>query len=406
MPVLKNISSLAQCLSQGPQSEIHLLSDAALVWEAEQILWVGQQRELPDEYSSLPVVDAEQCLVLPGLVECHTHLAFGGWRESEFKLRCSGATYQEIAASGGGILSSVKTTRAASEQELIEHCLENLKQMAALGITCVEAKSGYALNKEDELKVLRVYRELNNLQPLEIVPTYLGAHVMAPEFRDNRQGYIDLITKEILPQVAEQNLAEFCDIFVEEGAYSNDEAREVLTAAKDLGLDLKLHVDQLTDGGGAELAAELSAVSADHLEYVSDRGIEAMAEANVTAVSLPLATLYLRQKPLDARRLINAGVKVAVSTDFNPGSAPSYHLPMAMTLACTMNYLTPNEAIKAATIYAAAAINRASELGSLEVGKRADFILLDSPNFDHWLYHLKANAVKSTYVRGGLVTRK
>lgn len=364
MPVLTNIRSLARCEESGAASEIHQIADAALVWQGEQIVWLGVCADLPEIYAGEPKVDANKALVAPGLIDCHTHLAFGGWREDEFEQRCLGASYQEIAAKGGGILSSVKTTRTATEEELIQRCAGFLKDIARLGVTTIEAKSGYGLNVEDELKVLRVYKRLNETQVVDIIPTYLGAHVIAPEYREDRSAYLKLITDEVLPQVAEQGLAEFCDVFVEEGAgaYSIEEARTVLLAAKEHGLQAKLHVDQLSDGGGAQLAAELGAVSADHLEYVSDAGISAMAKSGVIAVSLPLASLYLRQPALNARKLIDAGVRVSLATDFNPGSAPSYHLPMAMTLACTLNRLTPHEAIKATTIHAAMAINRQSTL--------------------------------------------
>jgi imidazolonepropionase len=272
--------------------------------------------------------------------------------------------------------------------------------MLALGVTTVECKSGYGLDEPTELKLLRVYRQLADQQPVRLVPTFLGAHVIPPEYRDNRAGFIDLLIERWIPQVAESRLAVCCDVFVEESAFSVDEARRILLASKRAGLGAKLHADQLTSAGGAELAAELGAWSADHLEHISDRGVAALAAGQVVAVSLPLASLYLRQSPMPARRLIAAGVPVAVATDFNPGSAPSYHLPFALTLACTLQRMTPAEALKGGTIYAARALNLEREVGSLEAGKSADFALIDAPDVTHWLYHLRPNACHMAVVRG------
>lgn len=277
--------------------------------------------------------------------------------------------------------------------------------MRRLGVTTVECKSGYGLDRETELRILRLYRRLALSQPSRIVSTYLGAHVVPPEYRDRREEYIALVIGEMIPRIAREQLAECCDVFVEKSAFTIDEARAILAAGAAAGLRPKLHADQLTDGGGAALAAEVGAVSADHLEHASDAGIRAMARAGVVAVSLPLATLYLNQPPLAARRFIEAGVPVAVATDFNPGSAPSFHLPMAMTLACTMQRMTPGEVLKGATIIAARAIGREAEVGSLEVGKRADFAVIDAPGVTHWLYHLEANACRETVIGGKTVWR-
>jgi imidazolonepropionase len=274
--------------------------------------------------------------------------------------------------------------------------------MLALGVTTVECKSGYGLDPESERKLLRVYRRLAREQPVRIVATFLGAHAVPPEYRENRAAYVDLLVEELIPAVAREGLADGCDVFVEESAFSVDEARRILLAAKGAGLDRRLHADQITAGGGAELAAEMSALSADHLECVSDRGIAALAAAGVVAVSLPIATLYLGQRPMPARRLIEAGVPVAVATDFNPGSAPSCHLPLALTLACAVLRMTPAEALKGATLYAARALGLEGRVGSLEPGKAADFAVVDAPDVSHWLYHFRANACRET-VAGGAV---
>jgi imidazolonepropionase len=401
MKVIANIGQLATCRAEGAQGDVHVITEAAMAWDdAGTIAWVGAERQVPAQYRGAERIDAGHRLVIPGLVDCHTHLAFAGWRADEFEQRLQGRSYLEIAEAGGGILSTVRRTRAAGEAELIQRGLGFLKSMLELGITTVECKSGYGLDEANELKLLRVYRRLAEEQPIRLVPTFLGAHVVPPEYRENRSAFVDLLVERWIPRVAQERLASGCDVFVDQSAFSIDEARRILQAAQRAGLAAKLHADQLTSGGGAELAAELGALSADHLEHVSQRGIEAIAAAGVVAVSLPLATLYLRQPPMPARRLIAAGVRVAVATDFNPGSAPSYHLPLALILACTVQSMTPAEALKGATIYAARAIGLENQVGSLEVGKSADFALIDAPDIAHWLYHFQANACLMTVVRG------
>ena len=367
-----------------------------MAWDSGKIVWVGARRDIPAEFTDWPTEDAGGGLVAPGLVDCHTHLAFAGWREDEFERRSLGTSYQEIARAGGGIMSTVRRTREASVEELAARAAGFLQEMGALGVTTVEAKSGYGLTLEDELKLLEVYRILNCDSPLDVVPTLLAAHTYPPEI--SREAYLDLVCGAIIP--AAEGLAEFCDVFLEEGAFGYDEARRVLEAGLRHGMRPKIHADQLSDSRGSGLAAEIGAVSADHLEHASLEGIRAMAGAGVTAVNLPIATIYLRQKPLDARTFIREGVAVAVATDFNPGSAPSYHLPLALTLSCTMNGMTPAEALKGATIYGARACGREAVAGSLEKGKRADFILIDSPSVNHWIYHFRGNAVRATYVNG------
>jgi imidazolonepropionase len=400
--VLHNIAQLATCRSEGGQGEVHPITDAARGWEEGEIRWVGQASELPTGYTRAERVDAGGRLVIPGLIDCHTHLAFAGWRAQEFEQRISGRSYLEIARAGGGIMATVRETRAASEEELLERARRFLEEMLPLGVTTVECKSGYGLDEATELKLLRVYRRLGSEQPVRLVPTFLGAHVVPPEFRDNRAGFIELLVERWMPKVAQERLAACCDVFVEESAFSVEEARRILRAGQRLGLGAKLHADQLTNAGGAELAAEIGALSADHLEHISERGIAALAATGVVAVSLPLASLYLKQPAMPARRLIAAGVPVAVATDFNPGSAPSYHLPLALTLACTLQSMTPAEALKGATIYAARALGREQEIGSLQVGKSADFAVIDAPDLTHWLYHLRPNACLLSVARGAL----
>jgi imidazolonepropionase len=402
MKLLNNIGQLATCRPEGGQDEIHTITDAAMVWDEGVITWVGRRSELPGEFRDAERLDARGRLVIPGLIDCHTHLAFAGWRAQEFEQRIRGGSYQDIARDGGGIMATVRQTRKASEQELVERAACFLEEMLSLGITTVECKSGYGLDEVTELKLLRVYRRLADEQPVRLVPTFLGAHVVPPEYRNDRAGYIELLVERLIPRVAESRLAVCCDVFVEESAFSVEEARRILQAGHRAGLGAKLHADQLTYGGGAELAAELGALSADHLEHISDHGVAALRAAGVVAVSLPLASMYLRQPPMPARRLIAAGVPVAVATDFNPGSAPSYHLPLALTLACTLQGMSPAEALKGATIYAARAVGLEREVGSLEAGKSADFALIDASDVIQWLYHLRPNACLLVVARGAV----
>ncbi|HEU4699462.1 MAG TPA: imidazolonepropionase [Gemmatimonadales bacterium] len=403
MPLLRNIGLLATCRAEGGQGEVHAIPAAALAWRGGRVTWAGPEAELPREFAGVSpeeTWDAGGRLVVPGLVDCHTHLAFGGWRADEFARRLAGESYLEIARAGGGIMSTVRQTRAADEEALLAKAAAALAEMTALGVTTVECKSGYGLDRATELKLLRVYRRLGEQTATRLVPTFLGAHVVPPEYRDRRAAYVALLVDELIPAVAREQLAVACDVFVEDSAFHLDEARRILEAGRAHGLAPKLHADQLTSGGGAELAAELGAWSADHLEHVSEEGIRAMAATGVVAVSLPLATLYLAQPPMPARRLIEAGVAVAVASDFNPGTAPSYHLPLAMTLACTLQRMTPAEVLKGATLYAARAVGLERETGSLEPGKAADFAVIDAPDVNHWLYHFRPNACVWTVIGG------
>jgi imidazolonepropionase len=405
MQILRNIGTLALCRPDGGQGDAQLIHNAALVWNGDRITWAGPADEMPANLGTAVMFDARGGLVVPGLVDCHTHLAFGGWRADEFEQRCRGTSYEQIAKGGGGIMSTVRATRAADETFLVNRARGFLDSMVRLGVTTVECKSGYGLTLQDELRLLRAYHALAENGPCRIVPTLLGAHMVPPEFQNNRAGYIELLVNELIPAVAAERLARFCDVFLDGSAFSADEARTILRAGAAAGLRPKLHADQLSDMGGGQLAAELGAVSADHLEHVSDAGIKALSSAGVVAVSLPIASLYLRQPPMPARRLMDAGVPVAVATDFNPGSAPSYHMPFAMTLACTMQMMTPAEVLKGATIIAAKAVGMEGEVGSLEAGKRADFLLIDADDVNQWLYHLQANACRWT-VTGGRTTWK
>lgn len=398
MPVLTNISHLYTCTGDA-QGEVGHVADAALAWEGGIIRWAGPAKDLPAEFRKWESEDASGRIVVPGLIDCHTHLAFGGWRADDFERRIRGESYLQIAQAGGGIASTVAKTRALGEAELADRAAEFLEDVVSLGVTTVEAKSGYGLTLDDELKTLRAYRALSSRQPVRLIPTFLGAHTVPPEYREDRAAYVRLVVEQMLPAVAREQLAKFCDAFVEASAFTHDEARTIFGAASRLGLVPKLHADQITANGGAELAAEVGAASADHLEHVSDAGIAAMRKAGTVAVSLPLATLYLNAAPLPARKLIAAGVPVAVATDFNPGSAPSWHLPLALMLACNLQRMTPDEALVGATRAAARAVRR-DDIGVLAPGKQADFALIEADDLTQWLYHFRPNACTRTVIGG------
>ena len=362
------------------------------------------------------VIDAGGRAVIPGLVDCHTHLPFAGSREDEFYLRLQGATYQEILAAGGGILETVRATRAASAADLTRLALTRMDAMLLTGTTTAEAKSGYGLATEHELKQLVAIAAAAASHLMELVPTFLGAHTVPAEFRHEREAYVDLLLREMLPQVANANraaeaagqppLAAFCDVFVEDGAFTPAEARCLLREAAALGLRPKLHADQLSNGGGAALAAELGAVSADHLEHASPDGLVAMAAMGTVAVLLPGAAWCLRRPQANARRIIDLGVPVALATDFNPGSSPISSLPLIMSLACLELHMNPAEALAAATINAAHAIGAAQRIGSLERGKQADLVILDAPNYRHIAYRPGAALVHTVIKRGRVVVEQ
>ena len=396
--ILTDIGWLATCRAEGEQADVHPVEHAAIAFSNGIIDWVGPSKEVPASFADREAFSAEGRMVIPGMVDCHTHLVFGGWRADEFRRRLAGESYLDIAAGGGGIKRTMKQTREASDEHLQRHALDSLRQMMQLGVTTVECKSGYGLSFEDELKLLRVVREIRPETPVHLVSTLLAAHVTPPEC--NKKSYIQMITEELIPAVSAEGLAGFNDIFVEEGAFSAEDARTVLEAGLQHGLRPKLHVDQLHDVGGGRLAAEVGAISADHLEFTSDEGRRAMAAAGVTGVCLPFASLYLNQPPMDARAFIEDGVDVAVATDFNPGSAPSFDLPLALMLACTMSRMTPAEALKGATLMAARALDLEDRIGSIEPGKRADFAELSADNVDQWLYHFRPNACERTWIAG------
>jgi imidazolonepropionase len=415
--IVKNAGQLLTLRSnqEGPRKgsdmeNLGLVEDGAVAAVQGQIVAVGSTKEVEAAVSSGPettLIDARGKVVMPGFVDPHTHPVFAGTREEEFELRIRGASYQEIAASGGGIRSSVRGLRQASKERLREEAWPRLDRMLSLGTTTIEAKSGYGLSLEDEVKSLEVIADLNEHHPLDLIPTFLGAHQVPDEHRQNRGEYIRQVQEEMIPLVAQRKLAEFCDIFCEEGVFDVEESRRILTVAKEAGLKLKLHADELAASGGSLLAAELGAVSADHLVYVDDAGIQAMCETGVIPVLLPGTTFSLgldRYAP--ARKMIAAGLPVGLATDLNPGSCMTESMPVIITLACLQMKMTPAEAIAAATINAAHAVDRGNILGSLEVGKRADLVMWDMRSFQVLPYHFGVNLVDTVIKSGRVVCQR
>jgi imidazolonepropionase len=410
--VVAGIGELATPEGRAPRlgknlDRLRIVQQAAVACRNGRIAFVGTREELEARVRPLPgarMMDADGGTVLPGFVDAHTHLPFAGWREREFDQRLRGDTYQAIAARGGGILSTVRATRAADEDRLAALVRGRLDAMLARGTTTVEAKSGYGLTLEAELRQLRALRRGAAGHAVEVVPTFLGAHTVPPEHHGNRDAWVQLLVEQALPAVAAEGLAEYADAFVDAHAFRLDEARTVLEAARGAGLGVRLHADQLANDGGAALAASLQAASADHLEHVSEAGIEALAAAGTTAVLLPAAGFFLRssQRP-PARRLIEAGVPVAVATDFNPGTCPTDSIPLALVFACLWAGLTVDEAITASTLNAAHALGRAERTGSLEVGKRADLVVHAVPNRHHLVYRFGDSRVRTVIAAGRVV---
>jgi len=395
-------SSLKPLMGKKMQ-ELGILRDASLTVKNGKILAVGKTREIKRDFRAEEPIDAKGKVVIPGFVDPHTHLVFAGSREDEFEMRLKGATYMEILQRGGGILKTVRDTRRASEQELIKNCRKTLNVMLEHGTTTVEAKSGYGLTQQDEVKCLRVAKRLNEMHQVDVVPTFLGAHAIPPEHSGHANRYVDLVTDKMIPSVARQKLAEFCDVFCEKGVFDISQSRRILLQGKKYGLMPKVHADEMTPFGGAELAAEVGAISAEHLLFASERGFKMMAEHGVVAVLLPAAAFTLMTtRYAEARLMISMGVPVALGTDFNP-SCWVENQQLVIALACRQMQMTPAEALTAATINAAHAINRAHDVGSLEPGKKADVVILGVPSYKFLGYRFGANTVEKVIKEGKLV---
>jgi imidazolonepropionase len=364
----------------------------------------GRIVELRRDFQPEQILDAERGAVVPGLVDSHTHLIFAGNRADEFVMRSKGMSYLEIAKAGGGIWRTVQAVRKASLEELVELALPRLARMLANGVTTIEVKSGYGLDVENEIKMLEAVRRLRELQPVELVPTFLGAHTLPEEYIDRRSAYLDLLTSdELLGRIATEGLAEFIDVFCEESAFTVAESRRILEAGKRRGLVPKIHADQITQMGASRLAAEVGCVSADHLERIDEGGIEALASAGVIGGLLPACSFYLGVAPAPARRLLDSGVEVAFATNYNPGSSMVDSLPLTLSIACTQMKVTPLEALAGATAIAAKALRRGDRLGRIAPGWEADLVILSAPSVGEWLSEMGRNAVRTVLKRGRVI---
>jgi len=383
--------------------KLGILKNACLAIKNGKIAAVNKTREIKQGFEAEETIDAKGKVVIPGFVDPHTHLIFAGSREDEFEMRLKGVTYMKILQKGGGILQTVNETRRASEQELMKNCEKTLNIMLEHGTTTIEAKSGYGLNLKDEIKCLRVVKRLSETHPMDIVPTFLGAHAIPSESEGNVEEYVSLITDRIIPKVASHKLAKFCDVFCEKGVFDTNQSRKILLCGKKHGLTPKVHADEMTSFGGAELAAEVEAVSAEHLLFTSEKGLKMMVKSGVVAVLLPAAAFALMiGRYADARKMISLGVPVALGTDLNPSCwVESQQLVIA--LACRQMRMTPAEALTAATINAAHAIKRADEVGSLEPRKKADILILNVPNYRFLGYRFGVNLVDKVIKEGKLV---
>jgi imidazolonepropionase len=408
--LITDIGTLITPVGQAPLlkeklGSLTIMKDVAIASKDGLIVWIGPsdkartEVELEGSYHSVGGFT-----VMPGFIDPHTHPVFAGKRSDEFNMRIQGKSYKDIAAAGGGILNTVRATRSADKDDLMASGWDRLNRMVSEGITTIEAKSGYGLDVESEIKQLEAIHELNKRHPIDLIPTFLGAHEYPPEYKNDHAGYIRLLTEELIPLVKEKNLARFCDIFTEDGVFSVEESRKIMTKAKELGFGLKFHADELTDLGGASLAAEMGAVSADHLMFISDRGIEDMARSGTAAVLLPGTSFFLMMnRYAPARKMIEQGVPVALATDFNPCSSHTQSMSMIVTLACLNMKMTIEEAINASTLNAAYAIGLADDRGSIEVGKLADMTVFDFKDFHDLVYNWGVSHIEKVIKRGKVV---
>jgi len=416
--LIKNAAQIATCsgfkAKRGSEmADLGVIADGAVLIEKGLIRSVGRNEDILREFDAIgddrktyDVIDAAGKAILPGFVDSHTHLVFGGYRAEEFGWRLRGDSYMEIMARGGGIVNTVAATREASLEQLIRRGIRRLDSMLSFGVTTVEGKSGYGLDRPTELKQLQAMADLDRIHYLDVVPTFLGAHAVPPEYRGAEDAFIDFMADKVLPEVAQRKMAEFCDIFCEHKVFSVPQSRRLLGKAKTLGLKIKLHADEIVSLGGAELAAELGAASADHLLQASDEGIRQMAAAGVVATLLPGTAFSLKEPYARGRFMIDHDCAVALASDFNPGSCFSESIPMLVALATLYMQLTTEEAITALTINGAAALDRADSVGSIDRGKAGDMVMLEFPSYHFIPYHIGVNTVEKVVKRGNLVYDK
>jgi len=406
--LIKNIKQLVTIRANGKpfksgneMRDLGVIEQATVFIENGLFKWIGRNEEFTQTINeNIDIIDASDLVGLPGFVDSHTHLLFAGTREDEFAMRVEGKTYQEIAQAGGGILSTVQATRAATKKELKKLARLHLDTMLTEGTTTVEIKSGYGLNEKDEIKMLEAINDLSEECLMDIVPTFLGAHAVPPEFKNNSDDYVDLICVRMLPYIAQRKLAKFCDAFCDQEYFSVEQCRRILETAKSLGMGIKIHADQLTKIGASKLAADMNARSADHLEQIDNGGIAALKQSGTIATVLPGVSFFLHYDYPPARKIIDAGIPLAIASNFNPGSCMSYSMPMMMTIACTQMSMSIEEAITASTLNGAAALGLSEKLGSIEVGKQADIVLYDIPSYRYLTYHFGTNHVAKVIKHG------
>lgn len=408
--LIRNIGLLQTPVGSGrhcgaQQGENQKLKNAAVLCEDGVITAIAENGALPAGSEGAAVYDAGGRLVTPGLVDAHTHLVFGGWRQGEIPLKLRGAGYLDILRAGGGILDTVRHTRAASEEELLEKSRAFLDEMLALGVTTCEIKSGYGLDLETELKQLRVVRRLNQEHPVDAAATFLGAHAIPDEYKGRADAYIDMLCGTVIPRVAQEKLAEFCDVFCEDSVFNVEQSRRVLEAGKEHGLRPKIHADEIEEIGGAVLAGEVGAVSAEHLIATGERGMESMRRGGVIACLLPQTSFYLGKAFAPARRMIELGIPVALASDFNPGSCPSFNLQLSVNLGVLRYKMLPEEVLTAVTVNAACACGRERLCGTLEVGKKADLVVWDAPDWEMVCYRFGSNMAKAVVKNGKVFER-
>ncbi len=416
--MIKNAAQLVTCsgfkAKRGKEmADLQVINNGAVIITEGVIEAAGKTADMEKQFKKagadrfdFDMIDARGKAVLPGFVDSHTHLVFGGYRAEEFSWRLRGDSYMEIMRRGGGIVNTVSATRQASAEELTQSGIKRLDSMLSLGVTTAEGKSGYGLDLDTEIKQLEVMAHLDQIHYVDVVPTFLGAHAVPQEYTGRADAFIDFLSTAVLPAVAHRKLAEFCDIFCEKNVFSIEQSRRLLSRARELGLKLKLHADEIVPLGGAELAAELGAVSADHLLQASGRGIKDLAAAGVVATLLPATAFSLKEPYVNGRKMIDSNCAVALATDFNPGSCFSESIPLVFALATLYMNMSAEEALSALTINAAAALDRADKIGSIDAGKQGDLIILEFPSYNYIPYHIGVSTVEKVIKRGNLVFDK